>query len=220
MFLKNRLLLFLGLTLSGAICIAKPVSDIKKTADITYEKITEVELKDMLKMYQTDLFIKGAVRQEKWIQELEITIKSEGFFELNKSQKNGFLIDWNIVKPEPLHVCIEGTKILIKDKQQETPIEQDFNNASSQGQYSLSTLKALMEMDIQKLQKDFVFTKKRTHELLLKNDKLSVEILINNKKLIQQVKFIEMSGDVLKIEFIDIKKILTLDKFKKCTSRI
>ncbi len=181
--------------------------------------LTAVQLKEMLKKYQKDLFLQGQVKQEKLIKELDLRLKSEGLFEIHKSSAQGLTIDWNIKKPENLHVCIEGSTLYIQDSNQKAPIQQDLNKVDDQSQGSFAVLRTLMEMDTDRLLKDFSVYKAKD-QLTLESKKVTVHISLNKDDLFKQIKFVEASGDELKIDFVNVKQLKQNASSKKCLERL
>jgi hypothetical protein len=220
MLRKYYLLMFFSMVFVSVFTAAVPVVKPKNSEKQTHTNLNEANLSEMLKKYQKDLFISGQVKQEKWIKDLEITLKSTGVFEIAQLEKTGLLVDWQILKPEPLHICIEDQKIYIKDNQQKNPIEQDLGQMNSQGQGSMVTLKALMASDTTLLFKEFPSVTKTFETLTLKNDKLTVDIKMDESKYIKEIRFAESNGDVLKIEFFNIKKNKKSQLTKKCSARL
>ena len=186
-------------------------------ADLPLEK-----LKSELSVYQKNHSISGQFLQTKFIKELSLKLKSEGHFNVIQQKNKPDFIFWQILKPEEINICITGATLFIQTKNanKSETIEQNLSDIEANDPTGMAKLHSLMIVDSEVLFKKFNITKiKNTLTLKTKNQKDNInkiELTLNNNKLIEEVQVFDQNGDILKIQFIKLKKDNAVLKEKKC----
>lgn len=199
--------------LVGKITFGADLSQNKGTAThVELFEMTLSQLKIELAFYLNDHSLSGQFVQNKLIKELKLNLKSEGSFRVVQQKNKPAFIIWNILKPDALNVCILGPELFIKtkNKNKSEVIQQNLNDIEASDPTGMAKLQALIVVDPEAIFKKFNILKSK-NKLILKNKDIKedlgeIKLTLNKEKLIETVEVTEVTGDVLTIQFLNIKK--------------
>jgi hypothetical protein len=182
-----------------------------------------LNLEELTKEFQPILnrhFVSGQFHQKKNIKELEVTISSQGQFSIETSKAGDFIFHWNIIKPEPLEICMDTKQVVLKSQHnknnQDKKIKEDriqYAEMGEQGQKQLIEMVRLINFNPKQIydSADILITlpikntdsKKITLIPKNQNDFLfqKAEIEVNKKGFINHLVMTEKSQDQLIIDF-------------------
>ena len=164
--------------------------------------------------------IEGQFTQVKTLQELDVTIKTEGVFSITKSVANKSLFHWSIKKPNPSFICIDSEGLQISSGAETTKKKKiKFSEMGSETNDQILNFFKLLSLNqenaadlftIEKAGKGFLLTPKAKEKSLFK----SVKIEINNQGLVENLQVEEKSQDQIAIHFFNLKtkKIISAEQ--------
>jgi hypothetical protein len=148
--------------------------------------------------------LKGIFAQEKVLKDLNVQIKTEGSFEVDRESS---VFHWNVEKPKPSQVCLDKTGIVMDSAGSKKKIT--FAEIGESSGRQIASLLKLMSSDPKQLVEEFevseVVNSKGSY--LLKPLKLenvffdSAELHVAQTGLVDKIKIIEKSKDELNIQF-------------------
>lgn len=173
--------------------------------------------------------IEGQFTQVKTLQEINVSIKTEGDFAITKSVSNKSLLHWNIKKPTKSLICIdsEGLQMTSVSDNKQNPITKKQIKFSEMGAetndqilnffklLSLNQESAAQLFTVQPSGQGFLLTPKDKEKSVFEN----VHIKINKQGLIENLLVQEKSHDKIEIRFFNIKtkKTISSEKAKTLT---
>lgn len=171
--------------------------------------------KDVLIKLNSFAQIQGQFTQVKTLQELDVTIKSEGLFSITKFVSNKSLFHWSIKKPTSSFICIdsEGLQISSEPADKSTTAKKKQIKFSEMGTetndqilnffklLSLNQENAAELFTIERSGQGFLLTPKDKEKSLFK----TVQIEINKQGLVDNLIVEEKSQDKIAIHFFNMK---------------
>lgn len=160
--------------------------------------------------------LQGQFRQTKKIKDLNIELKSEGKFDLNKSTTAAWIVHWQAMKPKPLLVCIDEVGLVIDSvagadrKKKNLKFSEVGEKAGSQ----ISKMMRLMTLDLQQQNQDFLIEKSGTTKAgtlwLLTPKELGQSFFAKahiqvSQGLVRDLVMTEKNGDEMHFEFFNLK---------------
>lgn len=165
---------------------------------------------EILKKMNLKIFknLRGHFEQNKLLKELQVEIKTEGNFEVNRETS---VFHWNVEKPKPSAVCLDKTGVVMDSAGTKKKIS--FAEIGEDSGRQIASLLKLMSSDPKQLIEEFEVTeiKGSQKSFLLKPLKPenvffdSAELHVDKAGLVDQIKLIEKSHDELLIQFTQLK---------------
>ena len=159
--------------------------------------------------------IQGQFTQVKTLQELDVTIKTEGLFSIAKSVSNKSLFHWNIKKPTSSFVCIdsEGLQISSESTDKSTTAKKKqikFSEMGTETNDQILNFFKLLSLNQENAAELFTIQRSGTGFLLTPKDKekslfKAVQIEINKQGLVDNLVVEEKSQDKITIHFFNMK---------------
>lgn len=178
--------------------------------------LNKVEIEKLFKRYQSDLHLQGSFKLERFIKELGLSLNSNGVFELSKGSADQLFIDWQIQKPERLHVCIEKDQVYYIIPGQNKVDKKNLKAISQNDLGVMTDLFSLMDFNPQTIEQKYNLTQEK-NILILKNKTSQsldekTQITISTDGLVKTVKLYEANQDYTQIEFEKIKALKSMQK--------
>lgn len=180
-------------------------------------KTTEVDIKVLAKTFQPRkslTYLRGNFSQIKFISALQMQIKSNGNFEVQKKANNEQSILWSILLPEKMKIKICRDKLLIENpnlsgsekirviniKDQQSDMAGNYIYLMKIMDFDVESI--AQDFDIRFLEKKYIFVPKNNENINLKE----IQILLNKEMNIQQITLLEKNSDYLRIDFNQLRQ--------------
>lgn len=158
-----------------------------------------------LKKFKT---LEGRFAQTKFLKDLEVEIKTDGNFEVERSNS---IFHWNVENPKPSQVCLDKTGIVLDSAGSRKKIS--FSEIGEDSGRQISSLLKLMSSDPEQLVQEFsvVAAPNQTDTFNLKPKKPenvffeSAQLHISKTGFVDKINLFEKSKDELRIQFSNLK---------------
>ncbi|UYL09604.1 outer membrane lipoprotein carrier protein LolA [Bdellovibrio sp. SKB1291214] len=164
----------------------------------------------------------GQFKQSKILKELDVEIKTEGRFQVLRPTPEKSVFHWNITKPKPSNICIDGVGIVVDSGMPPQRKNLKFSEVGKEAGDQIASLLKIITMNQNRITEEFVVQKQGAQYLLTpKNlEKAFFETAtldINKDGLVKNVLIKEKSKDEIRIEFLDMKtQVAAVLKDEKC----
>jgi hypothetical protein len=166
--------------------------------------------------------LSGQFKQSKNLKELDVEIKTEGNFQVLRPTPDTSVFHWNIEKPKPSNICIDGVGIVVDSG---TPLKRKNLKFSEVGREAGDQIASLLkiitmnqsriaeEFNIQKQGGLFLLTPKNPGQAFFESSTLEID----KSGLVKKVLILEKSKDEIRIEFLGMKtQNSAIAKDEKC----
>lgn len=181
------------------------------TSLIDQKPLNAKQVADLLKKFSNPHLLNGQFVQTKYIKDIDISLKSEGFFTLTQISRSTQNILWKIEKPEKINICIDENTLIIENLRLNKKNKINLNEVQSSDDTGLSKLSELFKLNSETLLKNYkVYNKNNTLLLLPLNNNNSpftkAELILDPKKNIRSLFIKEENQDTLSIQFKNIQE--------------
>lgn len=166
--------------------------------------------KELLKKMNLKSFesLKGRFVQVKILSELEVQIKTEGNFLVNRKDPKASVFNWNVEKPSKSQVCLDSKGVVLDSGGKKKKIS--FSEIGQDSGQQMTSLLKLMSLDPGQLDEDFHIKPAGEDYLLTPKKPESVFfqtalIHVSSAGIVDKISVKEKSGDELNIQFSNLK---------------
>ncbi len=173
--------------------------------------ITVAATPEYFKKFESPSLLQGKFEQVKKIKDLDVSISSQGDFKITRLSARQATVYWNVMKPEPMKVCITEDQLTFKDMTSNKTTVLKLSEMSSKDTSGLGKLIQLLNLGPDQVSKDFHVEKQAQGLKLVPIDHKqfpfqSAEFAFDTKKNLKNVLITEASGDSLEIHFSKTKE--------------
>ncbi|WP_413293201.1 LolA family protein [Bdellovibrio sp. HCB185ZH] len=166
--------------------------------------------------------LSGQFKQSKSLKELDVEIKTEGNFQVLRPTPDTSVFHWNIEKPKPSNICIDGVGIVVDSG---TPMKRKnlkFSEVGREAGDQIASLLKIITMNQSRIAEEFVIQKQGGSFLLNPKNPAqaffeSATLDIGKSGLVKKVVILEKSKDEIQIDFLNMKtQSSAIAKDEKC----
>jgi outer membrane lipoprotein-sorting protein len=163
--------------------------------------LTEPELAQKLRQYQSISTLEATFKQTKTIRKMDVVINSEGHFKVTRPTS----LDWQVVKPSPVVISMDDQQVKIVTDG-ETQVFKLKELPSDNVAQSLKGLFALLDLNATELYRHYdVFSERNGFKFIPKQGDgspfKSLIMSFDKSAFVRKVEIKEISGDSIVIEF-------------------